>query len=625
MEQKGQNYNEGCSMQRPPLLESDGFCYWKQRFETYVCAKDIELWERIETGDYVPNIWSSDTNRFMEVDKKSWTSEHKQKVAKNYEAKLILYNSLPRKEYERVFMCKSASEAWKTLIVTHQGNAQVIESKIDLLVGQYEQFAISNDEKIDVGYSRFNTICTSLKSLGTEYTNKQCVRKFLRALPPKWRPKVTAIDEAKDFEKLTLDELVGNLKVHEAILEKDEEIEKLKKEKYKSIALKAKKSFEPPSDEEKDDDSFEGDDEEMACMVRNFKKFFRRGGKFVRPPTNDFRRPQFDDKKKVIRKCFNCGDPSHMINDCPKKKERAYVGGAWDDEEGDSDEPQEKCLVVLNDHGSSSGAWSDSDDDDSNICLVGQDENEVSSTSDYSIDLLEVEYDKLVSFTSRINDKNKMLKQDVTLLKQELEKQKKLFDALLRENEVLKNKSCSNCKELKQEIATLKGKTKGLEKELYFHKFEKSSEALDKMLEHQRSSDNKGGLGYVEKFADVKISPTIFVKKVETETEVSRGRTQGRIVRPCVRPATVQRPKIIRSNQVIQRHKDVRISPNMIERPKNLNRFYPNKTRNYSPNYYHKTNWSSNYGYKRIVQKWVKIGMFTTNNPGPMKHWVPSS
>ncbi|GJW59908.1 putative ribonuclease H-like domain-containing protein [Tanacetum coccineum] len=46
-------------------------------------------------------------------------------------------------------------------------------------------------------------------------------RKFLRALPSKWRPKVMAIEESKDLSKLSLDELVGNLKVYEVVLEKD--------------------------------------------------------------------------------------------------------------------------------------------------------------------------------------------------------------------------------------------------------------------------------------------------------------------------------------------------------------------------------------------------------------------
>ncbi|GKG32042.1 hypothetical protein Tco_0426992, partial [Tanacetum coccineum] len=101
---------------------------------------------------------------------------------------------------------------------THQGNSQVKDNKIDLLVQQYEQFII-----FDEGYS-----------------SKNYVRKFLRALHPKWRAKVTTIEESKDLTSLSLDELIGNLKVHEMIIKKDSKIVKAKV-KRKSIALKAKK------------------------------------------------------------------------------------------------------------------------------------------------------------------------------------------------------------------------------------------------------------------------------------------------------------------------------------------------------------------------------------------------
>ncbi|GKF69003.1 hypothetical protein Tco_0198682, partial [Tanacetum coccineum] len=69
---------------------------------------------------------------------------------------------------------------------------------------------------------------------------------FLRALHPKWRAKVTVIEELKDLTSLSLDELIGNLKVHEMIIKKDSEIVKAKGER-KSLALKAKKES---SDEE---------------------------------------------------------------------------------------------------------------------------------------------------------------------------------------------------------------------------------------------------------------------------------------------------------------------------------------------------------------------------------------
>ncbi|GJU39163.1 hypothetical protein Tco_1192120 [Tanacetum coccineum] len=88
------------------------------------------------------------------------------------------------------------------------------------------------------GFARFNTIITSLKALDEGFSSKNYVRKFLRALHPKWRVKVTAIEESKDLSSLALDELIGNLKVHEVVMEKDSKIYRGKKERVKSIALK---------------------------------------------------------------------------------------------------------------------------------------------------------------------------------------------------------------------------------------------------------------------------------------------------------------------------------------------------------------------------------------------------
>ncbi|GJT64907.1 hypothetical protein Tco_1016387 [Tanacetum coccineum] len=82
---------------------------------------------------------------------------------------------------------------------SHQGNSQVKDSKIDLLVQQYKQFFIPKDESIDSGFAMFYTIVTSLKAIDEIFSSKNYVRKFLRALHPKWRAKVTAIEDSKEF------------------------------------------------------------------------------------------------------------------------------------------------------------------------------------------------------------------------------------------------------------------------------------------------------------------------------------------------------------------------------------------------------------------------------------------
>ncbi|GKG20411.1 hypothetical protein Tco_0380212, partial [Tanacetum coccineum] len=96
------------------------------------------------------------------------------------------------------------------------------------------------------------------------------------------RAKVTAIEESKDLTSLSLDELIGNLKVYEMFIQKDSKIVKAKVER-KSLALTAKKES---SDEECS--TFGSKDEEYAMAVRDFKKFFKRRGRFMRQPQNGF-------------------------------------------------------------------------------------------------------------------------------------------------------------------------------------------------------------------------------------------------------------------------------------------------------------------------------------------------
>ncbi|GKA74179.1 hypothetical protein Tco_0780481 [Tanacetum coccineum] len=249
-------YLEGQSMQRPPLFESDSFIYWKNRFETYVKSKDLDLWHVITNGDFQPIIQNLETKLDEVVPFEKQSDELKRRLEKNNEAKMVIYNALPRKEYERIFMCNMAKDIWKTL---------------------------------------FNTIITSLKSLDEGYSTKNYVRKFFRALHPKWRAKVTGIEESDDLTSLSLDELIGNLKVYEMIIKKDSKIVKAKVER-ESLDLKAKKES---SDEECSTSGSE--DEVYAMAVRDFKKFFKRRGRFVRQPRNDKKTFQKTETTKSAR------------------------------------------------------------------------------------------------------------------------------------------------------------------------------------------------------------------------------------------------------------------------------------------------------------------------------------
>ncbi|GJY60599.1 pentatricopeptide repeat-containing protein [Tanacetum coccineum] len=180
---------------------------------------------------------------------------------------------------------------------------------------------ILEEESIDNAFVKFNTIITSLKALDESFSSKNYIRKFLRALHPKWHAKVTTIEESNNLTTLSLDELIRNLK------------------------------------DSSDDNSSTSDseDEEYAMAVRDFKKFFKRRGRFVRQPHEERKSFQInkDDKNgKGERKCFKCGDPNHLVGECPKlsryQNQKAFVGGSWSDSDEDEEEKtnDEKCLMA---------------------------------------------------------------------------------------------------------------------------------------------------------------------------------------------------------------------------------------------------------------------------------------
>ncbi|GAV65761.1 UBN2 domain-containing protein, partial [Cephalotus follicularis] len=145
--------------------------------------------------------------------------------------------------------------------ITYEGTNQVKESKISMLVHEYELFVMHDDECIGDMFTRFTTIINSLKNLGKSYLKQEVVRKILRCLPKSWTPKVTSIEEAKDLMTLPLEQLLGSLMTHETTMKNHECVETKKK---KTIALKGTKE-ESESDEDGD----------MALITSQFKKFLK--------------------------------------------------------------------------------------------------------------------------------------------------------------------------------------------------------------------------------------------------------------------------------------------------------------------------------------------------------------
>src|SRR3954467_11867339 len=216
----------------------------------------------------------------------------------NAKAMNALFWALERNEFNRVSNCQTAHEIWHILEVTYEGTSRVKESKISVLVHQFELFTMNEGKSIKDMYTRFTDITNSLIGLSKTYSSVECVRKILLALTSDLEKKVTAIEEANDLSTLSVEHLIGNLMAYEVNLQERRKEESRKK----SIAFKA-------IDEH--DESNEDDD--INLMTPAFRNFIK---------NRKFR--NFKDNSEPT--CFKCKTPGHIKTNCPQNKSNDKKG-----------------------------------------------------------------------------------------------------------------------------------------------------------------------------------------------------------------------------------------------------------------------------------------------------------
>nr|KYP32359.1 hypothetical protein KK1_046982 [Cajanus cajan] len=172
---------------------------------------------------------------------------------------------------------------WDTLVLTYEGSLLVKRNKLSMLVCKYELFEMEENESIQAMFGRFQTIINELSFLGRTYDNFDHIDKLLRCLPRKWRPQVIALRASKKLKKISLEELIRLLKVHELELQQDDA-----GRKQKSIALSVQKTKSTPSsskalkaeevsNESCGEETYDSDDE-ISFLSRRIHSMMKKNG-----------------------------------------------------------------------------------------------------------------------------------------------------------------------------------------------------------------------------------------------------------------------------------------------------------------------------------------------------------
>ena len=132
----------------------------------FIESTSLDMWEIIEKGDNIPTIEQpmphvvADPDQdplvvVREIPRSQWTDQYKAKVWMNAKAKYLLTCALTKSEYDKIISCDSTKDIWDRLQTLYEGTNQVKETKISVMVHQYEMFKILDHENIDDMTTRF--------------------------------------------------------------------------------------------------------------------------------------------------------------------------------------------------------------------------------------------------------------------------------------------------------------------------------------------------------------------------------------------------------------------------------------------------------------------------------------
>jgi hypothetical protein len=214
---------------------------------------------------------------------------------------------------------------------TYQGSSEIKSSHRDTYNRQYPTFSQKPEESLDDCFARFESIVSSLRSCGPlAYSNNEHAKQLLYALDDSiWGMKIIALEESADFATLDTEKLFNKLKSHELSRKgRPNHDASLTSKAFVTSTRVGGHVANPTNTTDSStlefalsslcgasDEQYESiPNDEIDLLARKFHALHR------------FRK----ERRRSPRGCFECGDTTHFIADCPKRKKLDSSSNKYD-------------------------------------------------------------------------------------------------------------------------------------------------------------------------------------------------------------------------------------------------------------------------------------------------------
>ena len=183
-----------------PTLNNNNYDNWSIKMKALLGSQDV--WDIIEKGYNEP----ADDAAFAALtpDQKTTLKDSRKRDKK---ALYLIYQALDDDGFEKISSASSSKEAWEKLQTSYKGSEQVKKVRLQTLRGEFESLHMKVSESISDYFSRVVAVSNQLKRNGEKLEDVRIIEKILRSLDPKFEHIVVTIEETKDLEETTIEQL----------------------------------------------------------------------------------------------------------------------------------------------------------------------------------------------------------------------------------------------------------------------------------------------------------------------------------------------------------------------------------------------------------------------------------
>lgn len=137
-------------LNRVPQFDGTHYFDWRVKMKAYLQALGMDVYFATQTGWSSPIKKGGTAENPIEVYKPfgEWTEDEKKAASANSKGLNALFQSVTGVEFSRIAGAQTSKEAWDILARAHDGDKTVKDRKAQLLVMQFENIKMEEDEKV---------------------------------------------------------------------------------------------------------------------------------------------------------------------------------------------------------------------------------------------------------------------------------------------------------------------------------------------------------------------------------------------------------------------------------------------------------------------------------------------